>query len=382
MDDKKINEILNELPDVFLKTSQYSLCSTYFETLPEGWVNNGFTVDRGLHSPKTGGIDVTAYWDVYSVLDAHTVRARIKIKDVQSSFALFKKYSVHGGIAAVDCKERRLNLYKPWDGRELPEIVISENMTIPVIAGREYLVCYEKILGSIHRLTITDTVTGQSDQVSYLNSSHPYDDYAGKQWGAPGVMFLNGDITVRKFEYISTAPKDCKAMIYGDSITEGYGMDNNRAFYEDRWSAKIRRALNGNCAICGRGAGDSSDMLLRMEFELARFTPKYVVMMIGTNDTDISVWKENIDTAIRKVESIGAIPVLCVPPTGRELVGEMGVYLRSRNYSVVGMDYATSINNDGVTQDLTLFSDTTHPNTAGNLKMYNQFLIDAPEVFE
>jgi len=282
----------------------------------------------------------------------------------------------------VDCKNRVLNLYKSWTGSTLPEIVASSPVNVPIVADREYMVSYKKILGSMHELTITDTVSGTSDSVSYLNSSHPFDDYAGKQWGAPGIMHLSGNIIVRKFEYVSAAPKDCKALIYGDSITEGYGLDNNRGMYEDRWSARIRRALKGNCAICGRGAGDSSDMLHRMKFDLARFNPQYVIILIGTNDTDILTWKSNIDAAISKIESINAIPVLCVPPVGGMLVEQIGAYLRSMNYTVVGMDYATSINNDGITQDASLFSDALHPNTAGNLKMYNQFLIDAPEVFE
>jgi lysophospholipase L1-like esterase len=159
-------------------------------------------------------------------------------------------------------------------------------------------------------------------------------------------------------------------------------MDDNRTTYDERCCAKVRDALNGDCAICGRGSGDSADLLLRMDFELSKFTPRYVVVIIGTNDTDIGIWQNNIDRAISKIEAAGAIPVLCVPPAGGELIPQIASYLMKKDYTIVRMDYATSIDNDGITQDKSLFVDSLHPNAAGNLKMYKQLLIDAPELFE
>jgi hypothetical protein len=67
---------------------------------------------------------------------------------------------------------------------------------------------------------------------------------------------------------------------------------------------------------------------------------------------------------------------------GGALVQQIASYLTNKDYTVVRMDYAKSINNDGLTQDTSLFVDSLHPNAAGNLKMYNQLLIDASEIFE
>lgn len=361
---------------------KYSLCSTYFRNLPEGWVNNGFIINNGLQSPQYGGINITAYWDIYSTLDAHILRARINIADKKSSFALFKKYHLQGGIGIVDCDKKQLSLYKPWLGGEIPEMVTSAPITIEIVENRDYIISYEKENGSYHRLKILDTVTGQSNEVTYLNSSHPFGDYAGKQWGAPGIMFLSGNILVKKFEFISEAPKDSKIAIFGDSITEGHGMDNSRATYHERCSAKVREEVNGRCVISGRGSGDSADLLARMDFDLEKFNPKYVVIIIGTNDTDMEVWKENIEKIILKIRGKGAQPIICVPPVGGVLIPQIAEYLKDKDYSVVRMDYATSVNHDGVTQDTTLFLDTFHPNTCGNQRMYSQLLIDAPEIFE
>ncbi len=361
---------------------KYSLCNTNFRTLPVGWVNNGFIINNGLQSPACGGINTTAYWDIYSTLDAHTLRARIRIKDKKSSFALFKKYHLHGGIGTIDCEKKQLSLYKTWVGEEIPEMVTSSPITIDIVEDREYVISYEKVNGSFHRLKITDTVTGHTNEVTYLNSSHPFGDYAGKQWGAPGIMFLSGNILVKKFEFISEAAQDSKIMIFGDSITEGHGMDNNRATYNERCSAKVRDAVKGSCVICGRGSGDSTDLLNRMDFDLEKFNPQYVVVIIGTNDTDIALWKQNIEKIVLKIRNKGAQPIICVPPVGGELVPQIAEYLKDKDYSVVRMDYATSVDHDGITQDTTLFLDTFHPNTFGNQRMYNQLLIDAPEIFE
>jgi hypothetical protein len=381
-DSRTTKQAFDGIVNDFKKLEQYPLCSTYFNSLPDGWVNNGFIINNGLQSPPSGGIETTAYWDIYSTLDAHTVRARVKIVDTESSFALFKKYKLQGGIAVIDCGKQVMKLYKTWEGGEIPETVMSRPITIEIVANREYMVSYEKSNGSFHRLTITDTITGHSNSMSYLNSSYPFSDYAGKQWGSPGIMFLSGNIVVRKFEFISIAPKDSKVLIFGDSITEGHGLDNNRATYDDRCCAKVRQALNGNCVICGRGSGDSTDLLLRMDFELAKFTPKYVVIIIGTNDTDMVIWQTNIEMAISRIKSAGASPIICVPPVGGVLVEQIALYLRNKDYTVVRMDYATSINNDGLTQDTSFFVDSLHPNTAGNSKMFNQLLLDAPEIFE
>lgn len=72
---------------------KYSLARTNFPSLPAGWINNGFTISNGLQSPVSGGTGVTAYWNVNTTLDRQTIRARIKIVDTASSFAVFKKDS-------------------------------------------------------------------------------------------------------------------------------------------------------------------------------------------------------------------------------------------------------------------------------------------------
>jgi len=371
---------------LFVLQTQGTVTSTLLKSnftgtlLPDNnFINNGFTLNNGLQSPSVGGTGVTAYWEIYSTLDKHKLRSLVKINDIASIFSLIKKYTTHGAVGTVDCENMKLRLYKAWSGGELPVEVINTDITLDIVAGRSYLVVLEKN-GSVHTLSITDTTTLQTNLLTYDNSKVAYSMYAGKQWGSPGVMFLKGGILVKKLEFVtSDASPFC--VIIGDSITEGFGLDNNIANYEDRWCAKLRAVMNGNCVISGRGSANSADLITRMAWDVNQYAPRYVIVLIGANDSDLTTWQNNINKIASNILSIGAEPIFCVPPSG-DLRVEMGTYLRTLNYTVMGFDYATTVNNDGVTLDATLFSDGIHLNKIGHLKMFNQVKIDAPFLFD
>jgi len=379
----------------------YTLSRTNFSTLPSDWVNNGFTVSNGLQSPTTGSTSILAYFNFRTFLDEHIIRARVKIADITSKFCLFNKFAVtfepknKGTIVEIDCQNNVINFYEQWDVEiyptTMPPLRQSFPLGVTIVANRDYIVSLQKY-GTKRTLTIKDTVTGVSNSVYWDNSEHVTNTDIGSSWGTPGIMFLQGNILVKKFEFILPTPKDVKTIIFGDSITEGFALNiGSNATAEDRWCAKIRTAIKGNCAIAGKGGGMSADLVARLDTDLDSFTPKYVVVLIGTNDAaaaNITAWTTNINTIISRILAKNAIPILCVPPLNTlggnypSNIAQMGVYLRSLPYTVIGFDYATSVGNDGVTCDTSLFVDGTHPNVAGNLKMYNQVLIDAPEIME
>ena len=375
----------------FKPLDKYSLCNTMFPSLPLGWLNPGvFTFASGLKSPATGTTATQCYWDIYSTFDRQTIRARVKVTNIASVFALFKRHTVHGGLGLVSLSSMNLKLYRAWTGGALPVETIAQPITIPIISGREYIISFEKE-GSIHSLSIQDTMTGASNSVSFDNSLVSNTVYNGKAWGGPGVMFMSGDITVKKFEFICNAPKSPKVLILGDSITEGFLLDNGTANYEDRWCAKIRKKLSDNCMISGRGSGDTADLITKLAIDLDKFTPQYVILAIGTNDVvlnhNVVNFQTNLDILITRVETAGAIPILVCPPTNGSLANmtEMqGIYdyVNAKPYSIIHFNYATSVNNDGVTHDTTLSVEGTHPNKYGNAKMYTQCQLEVPEIFE
>lgn len=372
------------------KLDKYSLLSTTFPSLPANWVNTGsWTFAGGLKSPVTGGTTVQCYSNTYSTLDRHTMRARVKVNNITSSFGLMKRHSLHGGLGLISFSSMKLKLYRAYTGGALPVENLAVNITIPIVLGREYIVTYSKD-ACIHTLSIQDAMTGESNVAVFDNSTVTNTNYCGKQWGGTGFLFMGGDILIKKFDYICNAPKNPKVLILGDSITEGFLLDNNTATYTDRWCHKVREKLNGNCVISGRGSGDTADLITKLAEDLDRFLPKYVVIAIGTNDIvlngNVAPYLTNMPTIISRVLAVGAIPILVAPCTyggaNMAMMQQEYDYVNAQPYSVVHFNYAVSLNHDGITHDGSLSIDGVHPTKAGHLAMFNQFLIDAPEVFE
>jgi len=332
-----------------------------------GWTKG----TNGIQSPTTGGWDSYFYYDIYSTLDKSKIATRIQVKDVTSVFALIRKYTTNGTVAEVNCVNKTLKFYASWSGgTTAPSVKASVTIPFDFVVDREYIVELEKD-ASNNIFTLTDTVTRQSVTLKYDNASVTTTaDYVGKQWGAPGVMFLSGSIFVKSFELVSLVPKSVKNVIIGDSITEGYLFDKI-VTPDNRWAAKVRDKLNGSCVISGRGSGDSADLLLRWDSDVANFNPSFVTVFIGTNDTTYDTWKANIDTIIANILAIGAEPILCAMKTST-IKTTANTYLRSLPYTVVGFDYALSTE---------IMLDSYHPNIAGHQAMFEQYLIDAPQVF-
>lgn len=375
----------------FKPLDKLSLCNTMFPSLPSGWLNPGaFTFASGLKSPATGTTATQCYWDIYSTLDRQTIRARVKITSIVSVFALFKRHTLHGGLGLVSFSSMNLKLYRAWTGGALPVETIAQPITIPIISGREYIITLTKD-GSVHSLSIQDTTNGASNSVSFDNSTVSNTIYNGKAWGGPGVMFLSGDITVKKFEFICNAPKNPKVLILGDSITEGFLLDNGTANYEDRWCAKIRKKLSDNCMISGRGSGDAADLITKLAIDLDKFTPQYVILAIGTNDVvlnhNVANFQTNLDTIITRVEAVGAIPILVCPPTNAGATNmteleQVYAYVNAKQYPIIHFNYATSVGHDGITHDTSCSVEGTHPNKKGHLQMFEQAMLEVPEIFE
>ncbi|MDC5419718.1 hypothetical protein OHW95_11170, partial [Acinetobacter baumannii] len=135
-------------------------------------------------------------------------------------------------------------------------------------------------------------------------------------------------------------------------------------------------------------SGDETpNFLKRKEFDLMRWKPKYVVWALGTNDTDINVWRTNMAQNIADTLAIGAIPILCTQvPRGStsNLHYQMDEEIRSGafgNYKYIDLAKAVSLNNDGFTWNPAYNSgDNLHVNPAGQSRWVQQALIDAPEL--
>ena len=96
----------------------------------------------------------------------------------------------------------------------------------------------------------------------------------------------------------------------GDSITEGFADPNN-------WPYHLEARLGGDWKVVDQGVGGAktADMLARIDAALA-LNPHFVIIMGGTNDlanggVPLATTQANIKAMCTRVESYGAVPVLC-----------------------------------------------------------------------
>ena len=164
----------------------------------------------------------------------------------------------------------------------------------------------------------------------------------------------------------------------GDSITEGFANPNN-------WPHQLKTRLDGDWEVVNRGVGGdkTADMLARINDALY-LEPHFVIIMGGTNDlasgeVALTTTQANIRAMCDRVESHGAVPVLCtVPPTKFHLArqdtlnGWITEYAHLKGYPLI--DFYAVIDDPshpGYSNPTLVMSDGVHPNAVGYTAMGN-----------
>ncbi len=107
---------------------------------------------------------------------------------------------------------------------------------------------------------------------------------------------------------------------FGDSLTFGYGVDE-----ENKWTNILARALGCrviNSGICGN---TSSEGLCRIEEDVLKYRPDYVIINFGMNDhfikTDgskeakvsLKKFEQNLEEMIYLIKENKSVPILVTP---------------------------------------------------------------------
>jgi lysophospholipase L1-like esterase len=187
-----------------------------------------------------------------------------------------------------------------------------------------------------------------------------------------------GNTTITSVPSSSQALYARSIVCVGDSITEGLADPNN-------WPNHLKTRLGGDWQVVNQGVGGekTADMLARIDKALA-LNPHFVIIMGGTNDlangdVPLATTQANIREMCARVESHGAVPVLCtVPPNSfsleqRDILnGWIAEYANSKGYGIIDF-YAVIDNpsNPGHSNPLLVMSDGLHPNAAGYSAMGN-----------
>lgn len=118
-----------------------------------------------------------------------------------------------------------------------------------------------------------------------------------------------------------------KVVCIGDSLTFGYGVNQ-----DESWFAKVSEDL-ANIEFVNKGipGNTTNDMLLRFEKDVVEISPKYVLVMGGTNDVLMGCEVDSISSRIIQLinnsKNSGIIPILIIQPPVNENVKEKKWFL-------------------------------------------------------
>lgn len=231
--------------------------------------------------------------------------------------------------------------------------------------------------------------------------------YNGTTDGNLGLMYdtlaIQADTAspiIVNYQIVSKSKKPFLSF-YGDSISVGFSSSVVDGVNNTKFTWLTGNATGREFTSSGRGGGSYDTFFggncfdSKFNFtgmltnELPILKPNYCMITIGTNG-GLSYY--HYEQIVKYIESIGSIPIINKLPLRDDSTIGAGYITSSNaniqqiwdNYGISGasFDLATSVNNDGVTFDSSLFgADKIHPNDAGHLAMFNRIKLDVPELF-
>jgi len=252
----------------------------------------------------------------------------------------------------------------------------TQGIGLTYASGHIYAVKYEHTITGF-TVTITDTITRES--VSYTNTNWACGDGQGKVG-----YTADAGITVTGFTSLTKNPFDAKTLIIGDSYTAGYTMWGQK---EKRWCSLYAEAIDEKVFMSAMG-GQSTNGGLNMLTYLADLChPEYVIIELGVNDSNLNMYKTNINAMIDFVKNyLHSKPVLvAIPKTigaSSSIYADVDSFVKASGELYIDMITPLTVDGDGTTQNLDLFfADKVHPNVAGHQAIFEQMKIDVPELF-
>ncbi|CAL1517737.1 hypothetical protein MMC2321_01473 [Chitinophaga sp. MM2321] len=267
--------------------------------------------------------------------------------------------------------------------------------------NRDYLVEVYHIYQQA-KLRIVDLASGEAAEISAINDGS---GGAGKgvlqpgfsvgmQWDYYCFGIAGGTSMLVKQIKVFALKKKVKVLIYGDSITQPEGYFPTKDF-PLAWTQQIINRLGGNAISSGRGGGRIDMVLNYIKNELPFIKTKYVMVTIGTNGGNTEA---NLSELVSYIKSQGAIPILNNIPSnesGTQKENNRIIENVRAKFGINGckFDLATSVKGDGQEVDKTTmyWEDYAksygwqiyhHPNEKGGTKMFEQTLVDIPEIYQ
>lgn len=205
-------------------------------------------------------------------------------------------------------------------------------------------------------------------------------------WGAPAIgtgADAGAAIEVSRLFQYSDNSQYPEVAVLGDSYVENFSRSNISGWVR-LFEEKIGKE---NIFVAGMGGARTTELLLLAPQELMLCRPQYVVLNVGTNDSNIATdtFKENLLALVEMIKSIDAIPVLTTAPRRGDTdnstwMGVINPWIKSLGYKYIDLAMALSTG-DGMTQDTTRYRpDGVHPNSKGAQAILNYIELNLPEL--
>ena len=349
---------------------------------------------NGVAQYNAEGLNVTGKNNIVKLDKFYALaerRVQYKVKFSADAKAIFR--SSEGDFNAyVDVPNKRISIATN------PAKEIAVNF---LQANREYLVEVYHIYQE-SKLRIVDVLSGQMAEVAAINDGQGGAGQGvlqpgfgvGMQWDYYCFGLTGGTSMLVKQVVVYALKKKVKLLMYGDSITQPEAYFPTKDFPQ-AWTQQVINRLGGDAMSSGRGGAQIDMVANYIKNELPFIKAKYVMVTIGTNGGNTEA---KLTQLVNYIKSQGAIPILNNIPSNESgtQVTESLLIEQVRNKSAIKgirFDLATSLVGDGkqVDKATMYWEDYTgsygwqiyhHPNEKGGKKMFDQTLIDMPEIYQ
>lgn len=340
-------------------------------------VSNGYTL----------GCTVTSDMETYADADCFTVKVCPLLLPGGSTKLILEKSEMMNGdatrqICYVDFSNGMMGFYGKCSDMDTPAVVAAKPMTIPTAPGREYAVQLYRVPDGDALLKVTDCCTLQTEEFPMAAEK------IGNGWGLRRYQFFDGDqlgmVTAIHNQLLQ--PENPRVLVVGDELVEARTLTDYGYGSAGRFAALIRQALGGNCFINARSGATAQMVAGWFDNYLSEAcSPTYAVIAVGCSDTNYNQWLSGMQTIIGKVEAVGAIPVLMTLPAGngrnKNIRSQQNAWIRSSGYRFIDANTVTSLNFDGNTPNLELYTDDgVHLNLQGHSRVFQRAKLDVPEM--
>lgn len=195
------------------------------------------------------------------------------------------------------------------------------------------------------------------------------------------ILISDGTVAAKAKLSVDIPACERKVWLFGDSYT-GFTNPARWCYY------MVQDGLSENILVSGSAGCNSniSDISLNALSNLG--TPQYAVMATGMNDgsdgesSPSANWVTYRDSFLNYCGANGITPIFATIPTVPSVNNEQkNAWVKNSGYRYIDFAKAVGANSSGVWYTGMLSADNVHPSELGAKALYNQVLVDLPEIF-